>query len=106
MQQKSSIQGLRNKQIRITASLYGIKMKFCKTLDTPNNSHPSGRLIKVEISKHLTKKRRVVLCTEYNHIAKYLGSIKVNSSVKTTAAIEISCNYAPAIINKTLQGVK
>lgn len=105
-QQKSSSQGLRNKRIRITASPCGMKIKLCKTFDTPNDSHPGGRLMKVEISKHLTKRGGAVPCTEHNHTAEYLDTIKVNSGVKIAAAVEVSHGYAPATVNRTLQGVK
>ena len=55
-QTKSSSQGLRNKRIRITISPCGMKIKLYKTFDSPSDSHPCGRLMKVEISKHLTKR--------------------------------------------------
>ncbi len=58
--------------------------------------------MKIEISKHLTKRKGAVPYTKHNHTTEYLDTIKVNSSVKTAVAVEMSHNYAPTTVKITL----
>lgn len=62
--------------------------------------------MKIEISKHWTKRREIVSYTKHNYTTEYLNIIKVNNGIKTVAVIEISYGYALAMVNKTLQEVK
>jgi hypothetical protein len=45
-------------------------------------------------------------CAEHNHILEYSDSVKINDVVKEVAAEKVIKDYAPADINRLLQGTK
>ena len=97
-QVKTEGQGLRNKKMRI-ADPCPMKLKLSKHYTDSTGSE----LMTVVLSLHLDRKNP---CSEHNHTAEYVDILKINSGVKNTAATEVSKGYAPAVVNRNLQGVK
>ena len=93
---KSEGAGIRAKQMRVTLAC-GMKMIMAKQFDTTN------KLLKVTLSLHKDKKSG---CFIHNHSLDYIDSIRLNREVQSTAGQEVAKGYAPAAVNRNLQGVK
>lgn len=67
-----------------------------------------GNLFTVTLNSHLDKKSTMSDedSHQHSHTLEYLDNIKVNSAFKLTAGREVAKGYAPAIVNRNMQGIK
>ena len=78
-----------------------MKLTMIKQFDEANN------LLRVTLSLHLSKKSDdAVDQRQHNHTLKYLDDVKINSAIKFAADQEVARGYAPAVVNKNMQGIK
>ena len=94
-QVKTEGHGVRNKKMRL-AEACTMKLKISK-------QYTGSEIVTVTLSLHEDRKNP---CSQHHHTAEFVDILKINSGVKNTAAAEVSKGYAPAAVNRNLQGVK
>lgn len=78
-----------------------IKLTIIKQFDEANN------LLSVALGRHFNKKLDdFVDQRQHNHTLEFLDDVKINSAIKSAAGQEVAKGYAPAVVNKNIQGIK
>ena len=95
---KTKGKGRRAKRMRFTDPC-PMKLAMIKQFDEANN------LLSVILSLHLSKKSDVDQ-SQHNHTLEFLDDVKINSAIKLAAGQEVARGYAPAVVNKNMQGIK
>ena len=97
---KTEGKGRRAKRMRLTDPCV-MKLAIIKQFDEASN------LVSVSLGLHLNKKLDDSMDQrQHNHSLEFLDDVKINSAIMLVAGQEVAKGYAPAVVNKNMQGIK